>query len=86
LKRLRVRVVSRKYVRSSAGARIRMAYEVGRHIVGYEVQKVLAAVDWFTKRNEEHSVPIGVAGYGEGGLIALYSAALSNPVSRDLRP
>ena len=54
----------------------RMAYEVGRHIIGYEVQKVLAAVDWFTKRNEERSVPIGVVGYGEGGLIALYSAAL----------
>src|SRR5581483_2360681 len=24
----------------------RMAYEMGRHIIGYEVQKVLAAVDW----------------------------------------
>ncbi len=28
----------------------RMAYEVGQHIIGYEVQKVLAAVDWFEKR------------------------------------
>jgi len=54
----------------------RMSYEVGRHIIGYEVQKVLAAVDWFTTRNDGRSVPIGVAGYGEGGLIALYSAAL----------
>jgi dienelactone hydrolase len=54
----------------------RMSYEVGRHIIGYEVQKVLAAVDWFAKRNEEHLAPIGVAGYGEGGLLALYSAAL----------
>ncbi|PYT23563.1 MAG: hypothetical protein DMG58_27820, partial [Acidobacteria bacterium] len=62
----------------------RMAYEVGRHIVGYEVQKVLAAVDWFTKRNEERSVPIGVAGYGEGGLIALYSAALDPRVEATL--
>ena len=25
----------------------RMAFEMGRHIAGYEVQKVLAAVDWF---------------------------------------
>ena len=24
----------------------RMAYEMGRHVIGYEVQKVLAAVDW----------------------------------------
>src|SRR5579863_1439223 len=62
----------------------RMAYEVGRHIVGYEVQKVLAAVDWFTKRNQERSVPIGVAGYGEGGLIALYSAALDSRVEATL--
>ncbi len=62
----------------------RMAYEVGRHIVGYEVQKVLAAVDWFTKRNEERSVPIGVAGYGEGGLIALYSAALDPRIESTL--
>jgi len=62
----------------------RMSYEVGRHIIGYEVQKVLAAVDWFTKRNEERSLPIGVAGYGEGGLIALYSAALDPRIQATL--
>ena len=28
----------------------RMAFEAGRHIIGYEVQKVLAAVDWFATR------------------------------------
>ncbi len=49
----------------------RMSYFVGRHIIGYEVQKVLAAVDWFSRG----SGPIGVIGYGEGGLLALYSAA-----------
>ena len=54
----------------------RMAFEVGRHIIGYEVQKVLAAVDWFTQENARHAAPIGVAGYGEGGLLALYSAAI----------
>ena len=49
----------------------RMAFELGRHIIGYEVQKVLSLVDWMS-----HSeIPIGVIGYGEGGLIALYSAA-----------
>jgi dienelactone hydrolase len=52
----------------------RMAYEMGRHIIGYEVQKVLAAVDWFT-HGKEHP-PVGLYGYGEGGLLALYSAAL----------
>lgn len=54
----------------------RMAFEVGRHILGYEVQKVLAAVDWFESENKKETVPIGVMGYGEGGLVALYSGAL----------
>ena len=51
----------------------RMAYQVGRHIIGYEVQKVLAAVDWFEK--SAPSSPVGVIGYGEGAVIALSSAA-----------
>jgi len=51
----------------------RMAYEMGRHIIGYEVQKILAAVDWFSRTTPAR--PIGVAGYGEGGLLAFYSAA-----------
>ncbi|MGI9071900.1 MAG: alpha/beta hydrolase family protein [Bryobacteraceae bacterium] len=53
----------------------RMAFEAGRHIIGYEVQKVLSAVDWFTHENSAGAVPIAVIGYGEGGLLALYSAA-----------
>ena len=54
----------------------RMAYETGRHVIGYEVQKILAGVDWFTSENNGRSLPIGVAGYGEGGLLAFYSAAV----------
>jgi hypothetical protein len=53
----------------------RMAYEMGRHIIGYEVQKVLAAVEWFSR----YPAPIGIYGSGEGGLIALYSGALAQP-------
>lgn len=52
----------------------RMSYEMGRHVIGYEIQKILGAVDWFAKEKEHP--PIGVYGYGEGGLLALYSAAL----------
>jgi dienelactone hydrolase len=52
----------------------RIAYELGRHIIGYEVQKVLAAVDWFSSRDAKSE--IGVMGYGEGGLIGFYAAAL----------
>ncbi len=54
----------------------RMSFEVGRHIIGYEVQKVLAAVDWFAHENATRALPVAIAGYGEGGLLALYSAAL----------
>jgi len=63
----------------------RQSYHMGRHIIGYEVEKVLAAIDWF--KQSDKNVKIGVAGYCEGGLIAFYSAAdplaasLSSPVS-----
>src|SRR4051812_45047968 len=51
----------------------RQAYELGRHIIGYEVEKVLALARWVEGQGAKQ---LGVAGYGEGGLIALYSAAL----------
>ena len=54
----------------------RMAYQLGRHIIGYEVQKVLSLVDWMSLSE----APIGVIGYGEGGLIALHSAAVDTRI------
>ena len=54
----------------------RMAFELGRNIIGYEVQKVLSLVDWMSQSD----APIGVIGYGEGGLIALYSAAVDTRI------
>jgi dienelactone hydrolase len=62
----------------------RMAYEAGRHIIGYEVQKVLAAIDWFEHENSQTRVPIGVAGYGEGGLLALHAASLDTRIESTL--
>jgi dienelactone hydrolase len=56
----------------------RMAYEMGRHIIGYEMQKVLAAVDWFKK--EDPRLPVAVYGYGEGGLLAFYSGAVDERI------
>lgn len=56
----------------------RAAYELGRHIIGAEIQKVLAAVDWFAA--QAHKVPVGVLGYGEGGLIAFNAAALDRRI------
>ncbi len=60
----------------------RQAFELGRHIIGYEVQKVLAAVDQFTLRNQhaEQELPIAVMGVSEGGLLALYAGALDDRI------
>jgi dienelactone hydrolase len=54
----------------------RQAYEMGRHLIGYEVQKVLALVDWFSSEAGGKDPHIGVMGYAEGGLLALYAGAL----------
>jgi dienelactone hydrolase len=56
----------------------RMAYEMGRHVIGYEIQKVLAAVDWFC-RDKDHP-PVAVYGYGEGGLLAFYAGAIDERI------
>ncbi|MEX2188873.1 MAG: hypothetical protein WD875_18840 [Pirellulales bacterium] len=74
----------------------RGGFEVGRHLIGYEVQKVLALVDWFERDHlaagentggnaastkKEPEPRIGVIGYGEGGMIALYSTALDTRIN-----
>ena len=65
----------------------RQAFPLGRHILGYEVQKVLAGVDVLLAGNagDAAGIPkVGVAGYGEGGLIAFYSAALDPRINAAL--
>jgi len=97
----------------------RQAFHMGRHIIGYEVQKILAAVDCLEVRHQQappaqirrqsgkisrqpdepfQSVsgpvtaaqninrpePIGVAGYGEGALIAFYAAAIDTRINAAL--
>jgi dienelactone hydrolase len=57
----------------------RQAYMMGRTLVGYEVQKVLAIVDYWAHVNRFRS-PIGVEGYGEGGMIAFYAAAVDQRI------
>ncbi len=53
----------------------RQAFHMGRHPIGYEVQKVLAAVDGFRARRGD-DVRVGVVGSGEGGLLAFHAAAI----------
>ena len=69
----------------------RAAFEMGRHIIGYEVQKVLYAIDeleipvemgraYGTKEHPWKPLPLGIIGYGEGGLIALHAAAVDTRI------
>ncbi len=65
----------------------RQAYFMGRHLLGYEVQKILAALDYFSRNQSGPAgpdTPLGVAGHGEGGLVALYTAALDSRVRATL--
>ncbi len=67
----RARLTNREFV-------YRSAFELGRHVIGYEVQKVLALVDALEResRGRGREARVGIFGYGEGGAIALYAAAL----------
>lgn len=57
----------------------RQAFHMGRHPIGYEVQKVLAAVDGVRVRRGA-TAKVGVVGYGEGGLVAFYAAAIDTRI------
>ena len=61
----------------------RQAFHLGRHVIGYEVQTVLAAVDGFRARHGT-DVAVGVAGHAEGGLVALYAAAIDPRIRASL--
>ena len=56
----------------------RQSYELGRHLIGYEVQKALAVVDWF--KTQPDQVPVLIAGIGEGGMLALHAAAIDERI------
>ncbi|MEJ5341339.1 MAG: dienelactone hydrolase family protein [Thermogutta sp.] len=74
-KRRNVSLTHREYL-------YRPAYELGRHIIGYEVQKILAAVDYFSAQGDPAGKPtIAVIGWGEGGMLALYAAALDDRIA-----
>lgn len=57
----------------------RQAFPLGRTVIGYEVQKILAGLEALSSAQSQLGVeklPVGIAGTGEGGLLALHSAAL----------
>jgi len=52
----------------------RSAFVLGRHIIGYQLAEISAALDALNKTYGQH--PNLVAGWGEGGGLALYAAAV----------
>lgn len=60
----------------------RPSFILGRHLIGFELQKVFAAVD--ALHGDENTRPIGVAGYGEGGMLALDAAAIDDRIDATL--
>ena len=64
----------------------RQAFEMGRHIIGYEVRKIEAVLNWFEAEDAKIPDPlaIGLVGYHEGGLLALHTAALNPRVQSTL--
>ena len=65
----RAKLTNREYLH-------RPAYELGRHLIGMEVQKILAAVDYWHAQGG----PIAVYGKGDAGMIALYAGALDERI------
>jgi len=83
-------IINREFKSHGRGGKItnrefayRAAYELGRHLIGYEVQKILALIDAMDaqfKRRGIDTQRYAVMGWGEGGLLALYSAALDQRI------
>lgn len=55
----------------------RGAMVMGRGIIGYEIQEVMSLVDWIKK---DEAVKLRLEGQGDGGLLALYTAALDKRI------
>lgn len=58
----------------------RLGYPVGRTMPGFDVRETLAAVDYLARRVDVDPARIGVVGMGQGGMTALYVAALDRRV------
>ena len=54
----------------------RPAFELGRHLIGYEIQKILALVDRLGPDL------VAVHGHGEGGMLALFAAAIDERIPK----
>jgi len=71
---------SRKVMLTNREFLYRMAFQMGRHLIGYEIQQTLALVDWLRKDTQTKNLPIHVGGSRDGGMIAFYAGALDNRI------
>lgn len=62
----------------------RQAFTFGRHIIGYEVQKIRAAINWFDQQNKQFKAPIGIIGWAEGALLGFYTSAVDTRIDATL--
>jgi dienelactone hydrolase len=62
----------------------RSAFLLGRTITGYEVLKVQSVIDHLLADQGETKRPLGVVGHGEGGRLALFTAALDERIDAAL--
>jgi dienelactone hydrolase len=69
----RAKLTNREYL-------YRSAFELGRHLIGYEIQKILGLIDALKSTKRMSRSRVVVFGYGEGGMIALYAAALDQRI------
>ena len=62
----------------------RQTFHMGRHLIGYEVQTILAVVDWAERVHPDGNICI--TGAGDGGMIALFATASDQRIdAADLR-
>jgi dienelactone hydrolase len=54
----------------------RLAYQTGHHLIGSEAQQVVAAREYLESLPSVDKSKIAIAGSGQGGMLALYSAAI----------
>jgi dienelactone hydrolase len=58
----------------------RPSFELGRTLAGYELQKIIAAINILQPTPSGKKLPLGVIGWGEGGRLALYAGALDSRI------